>query len=227
MSDIVGGLMRELSQSHAVVDEHARQTLATYEKDPVLSQLPVPRLAIRQATVKLRFVINAQQTAVEDDDPDEYRAIWSKSVQERILPELLEKVGKLDNKAVVLSLSGRLSQPEVTTRITAGALLDERSSATLHKQTVDAVMAEVRSLPKSVQRYLPAEDQLLKATEEAVALELPSLQKATRNLQDIRRATLSGLDVAVTPREIGETPEAIISELELTIGMDELQRGGS
>lgn len=219
--------MRDLSQSHAVVDEHTRQTLATYEKDPVLSQLPVPRLAIRQATLKLRFVINGQVTAEADDDPEEYRAIWSKSVQERILPGLLEKLGKLDNKAVVLSLSGRLSQPEVSTRIAASALLDEHSRTTLHRETVDAVMAEVRSLPKSVRRYLPTEDQILKAVEEAVTLELPSLQKAASSLQEIRRATLSGLDVSVTTKDIGEAPEAIVSEIELTIGMDELQRGGS
>ncbi|MBI5895367.1 MAG: hypothetical protein HZB24_04930 [Desulfobacterales bacterium] len=227
LSDIVGGLLRDLSQSHAVADSHTRQILETYKKDPVLAQFPVPRLTIRQATLRLKFLVKDQSAPPEDDDPEEYRAIWAKALQERIMPRVLEKLDKLDNKAVVATLAGRLSQPEVERAVTFTRLLDGTQRAALQKETVELLAREFRALPKSVQRYLPKEDQILKVATEVVALEIPEIQRAAKKLQEVRGAALARIDVTVNAEDLRQAPESQVSEIELTVGLEEIQRGGN
>jgi hypothetical protein len=227
LSDIVGGLLRDLSQSHAVADSHTRQILETYRKDPVLAQFPVPRITIRQATLRLKFLVKDQAPPPPDDDPEEYRAIWAKTLREQIMPRVLDKLDKLDNKAVVAALADRLSQPEVEAAVNFSRLLDETQRAALQDETVSLLVGQFRALPKSVKRYLPQEEQILKVAAEVVATEIPDIQRAAKKLQEVRGAALSKIDVTVNAEDLRQAPESQISEIELTVGLEEIQRGGN
>lgn len=227
LSEIVGGLMRDLSQSHAIVDSHTRQILETYEKDPVLSHFPVPRLTIRTATLKLKFLIKDQAAPRPDDDPSDYREIWGKALRERIMPQVMEKVGKLDNRAVVNTLAGRLSQPELEGAVALSRLLNLDQSEELEKQTVELLLRETQGMPKSVLRYLPDRELLSKAAQEVVNQEIPNVQRAVKKLYEARRAALSDIDVTVNADEIRQAPESQVSEIEVTVDMEDIQRGGS
>lgn len=227
LSDIVGGLMKDLSQSHTVVDSHTRQVLETYRKDPVLSQFPVPRLAIRSATLRLKFLVKDQSAPRPDEDPSDYQDIWGKALRERIMPRVMEKVGKLDNRSVVNTLAGRLSQPGLEQAVSLPRLLDPELQGELQQQTLELLLRETRELPKSVLRYLPDQELLVKTATEVVSQEIPDIQRAVKKLHQARSAALSDLDVTVNAEELRQAAASQVSELEITVDLEDIQQGGN
>lgn len=227
LSDIVGGLLRDLAESHAVSDAYTREVLEAYRQDPMLSQFPVPRMAIRQATLRLKFAVTGQAPApIEDDDPTEYRELWVKALRERLLPQALEAVGRLDNKAVVAAFGKRLSLRSTGDALNDVALLlDPQQGPALQKMTIAFLARQVESLSATARRSLEGV-KLSQAFQEAAARELPELQRAARRIAEARRAAQAELDIAVHSEDLQGLPESQVSEMELTVSLDDVQFGG-
>ena len=61
---------------------------------------------------------------------------------------------------------------------------------------------------------------------EAAARELPELQRAARRIAEARRAAQAELDIAVHSEDLQGLPESQVSEMELTVSLDDVQFGG-
>lgn len=226
ISEIVGGILRDLAQSHAAADAQTRQALESYRQDPVLSQFPVPRVVIQQASVKLRFVITGHGTGTSGgDDPKQYRDLWTESLRERVLPQFLLNVGKLDNKAVADAMRARLSKPGIEDRVEATSLSDASKLSAIKEQTAMVIVDEAESLPKSVRRYLPDKGALLAAAKQVVDHEMPEVQRAAEAIHKANQAARSDLEIAIRPDDLKSVPDAQINELQLTLSLEPVERG--
>jgi hypothetical protein len=225
LSNVLGGLLRDLAQSHSISDAHAIDTAETYRRDPLLAHLPVPRMAIREAHLKLRFAVADVQDPVVEADPDELRDMWLRTVSEQIVPKALTEVGRIDNKRVVAAFNKRLASSAAGSFVDPDAILGEGREDELVKSTLQFLAAQVESLPPSTRRSVENTD--LDATfERVVRAEMADLRAAARQLEQARRAAQSDINVLVTTETLGAVPEAQISELDVTVTMEELQFGG-
>jgi hypothetical protein len=225
LSNIVGGLMRDLAQSHAISDAYTVETLESYRRDPLLAQFPVPRMAIREVQLKIRFAVASVQDPPTEPDPTEIRNLWLKAVQERILPQALTAVGRADNKTVVTAFKRRLAAPEAALAVDAADVLASDRREALTNATLSFLKEQVAALPASARRSVDRTD-LLPELERVVARELPEIQRAARQLEAARVAAQSDLDVVVTSEALGSVSDSRISELNVTVAMDDVQFGG-
>jgi hypothetical protein len=224
LSNVVGGIMRDLARSHSVSDAYTVETLESYRQDPLLGQFPVPRMAIREVQLTLRFAVSDVQDPVVEEDPGAIRELWLRSVRERILPLALAQVGRADNRTVVTAFAKRLSAPGVELVVEPADVLAPDRADVLAKATLTFLNEQASTLPLAARRSIEKTG-LASAFERVVAQELPELQRAARQLEQARIAKQSDLDVLVTSEALGSVPDNRISELTVTVSMDEVQLG--
>src|SRR5262245_25823058 len=94
LSNVVGGLLRDLAESHVISDTYAVEIVDVYGRAPVLTQLPVPRLTIREAQLKLRFAISEINDEVTGLTEDELRELWLTTVNDKVVPQALSEIGR-------------------------------------------------------------------------------------------------------------------------------------
>jgi hypothetical protein len=227
LSEIVGGILRDLAQSHAIADAQTRQVLESYRKDPVLSQFPVPRVTIQQATLKLRFAITEHAPGSADEDPSQYRELWGKALRERVLPGFLEVVGKLDNQAVLKGLQTRLAKLDLENRVDAAQVVDSSKLSQLQDATLTVLLGQAEALPKSVRRYLPDAQALQAAAKQVISREMPEVQRAAEALREANQSARSDLEVAVRLDDLKTVPDSQINEIQLTLALEDVERGGT
>ena len=224
LSNVVGGIMRDLARSHSVSDAYTVDTLESYRQDPVLGQFPVPRMAIREVQLTLRFAVSDVQDPVVEEDPGAVRELWLRTVQERILPLSLAEVGRADNRTVVAAFAKRLASPGAELAVEAGDILATDRADALARTTLAFLKEQASTLPQTARRSIE-KTELAAAFERIVAQELPELQRAARQLEQARIAKQSELDVLVTSEALGSVPDNRISELTVTVAMDDVQFG--
>jgi hypothetical protein len=64
LEQIVGSLLKDISQAQAISDAYSRDLRSTYREDPYLKLLSVPRTEIKEVTVDLKFAILSPQNEV-------------------------------------------------------------------------------------------------------------------------------------------------------------------
>jgi hypothetical protein len=224
LSNVVGGLMRDLAQSHTISDAFTVELVDTYRREATLSQLPLPRLSIREAQLTLRFAVAAVQDDVVGLEPDELGDLWLRTVRDRVVPMALTDVGRIDNKRVVGAFERRLAAPGAAASVDSSALLAEGQEAELVQSTINYLTGLVESLPISTRRSFENTD-LAGSFERIVRAEIPELRAAARQLDQARRAAQADLNVSVTTEALAAVPDSQISELVLTVSMEEIQLG--
>jgi len=216
LAEFLGTVLRNVTHARVIGDLFSRDVSLQYQKDPLLVDFPVPRLEIKEASVQLRFAVNAierrQAAPAELAAPivreqaarlaDEIRREWIAASPEReaILKLLAEKGvdperAALEPKALEAALAGRPAALVRNIRAALNALL--LADAALRKLLarragVQALREQVRTKATAMAERLVAE---VLAAREAFA-----------------RQALT-VDVAVTRKELGEVPEALLSQI--------------
>ncbi len=226
LSNVVGGLLRDLAQSHAISDASTVEILDAYGRDDALSQLPVPRMSIRQAEIRLRFAVAEIQDEPAELGAEEVRDLWTAALQDRVLPAALLEVGRLDNKRVSAALHKAVAQGGLTAELDPALLLREDGEARVIKLSHAFLDKQIQTVAPSYRASLEGLD-VSGALIRALRDEVPQLIDAVRQLDASRRAAAANLSVAITTESLASVPEAQISELVLTVSMDEVQRGSS
>jgi len=225
LSDVVGGLLRDLVQSHSIADAYTVRTLEMYQRDGVLSHFPVARLTISQAQLTVRFAIaGVQPPKGSPPDTGELRELWLTALRERIVPDSLREIGRLDNQRLVAAIAKRLEVQDAGSSIEPAMLLEDGQEARLAEATLKYLSTLVESLPVSTRKALEGTD-LMGVLGKAVRREVPRLRDAARALQEARGAGEGELDVLVTAEALKALPESQISQLTLTVGIEDVRVG--
>lgn len=220
LNEVVSGMLRDLVESRVAADTLSREQAEAYWADPVLSQFPVPRFAIKEASVKLRFAIDDVQVPPGAVDPAVVRGAWAREVLAAVLPKSL-KSAQLDaaaSAALVAKLEASSAALDVKALIAGRA--GDAAAATI-KWIVDgrgALPPGPRDkLKLQVMRGAVAAD--VKA---AVAAFLPRVKQIVASDAVLK----SRLDIAVRRVDLAQVPESQVQEITLTFTLDDLQPGG-
>ena len=226
LSNVVGGLMRDLAQSHTISDAFTVEMLETYRREATLSHLPLPRMSIHAAQLTLRFAVASVQDDVKGLDQGELGDLWLRTVRDRVMPKALTAVGRIDNKRLVGAIERRLDATDAAASVDPESLLAEGREAELTKSTIRYLTGLVEALPPSSRKSFDNTD-LAGSLERIVRAEIPELRAAAQQLDQARRAAQADLSVSVTTEALAAVPDSQISELTLTVSMEEIQMGST
>lgn len=220
LNEVVSGMLRDLVESRVAADSLSRQQAEIYWADPVLAQFPVPRFAIREASIKLRFAIDDIAVANVPVDPAVIKKAWAQEVLDFILPKAL-KSARMDadaSGALLTKLENSSADLDVMALISGKA--NDAASATV-RWVVDA-----RAVlpPNTREKLKPA---LLRSTV-AAALKTAVVAFIPRVKQIIASdaALKSHLDIAIKRADLAQVPDSQVHEITLTFSTDDLLPGG-
>ena len=226
LSNVVGGLLQDLARSHSISDASSLDILDAYGRDPVLAQLPVPRMSIKQAQLTLRFAVSAIQEEEKPLDPEEVRDLWVDALRNRVVPKALAEVGRMDNKRVVAAFDRVVTKGSLDTELDPQVVLGPGREQDLIRLSHRFLLDQVDAIPSSTRRSFEKLD-VDGALDHALRDEIPDLIAAVRQLEQARKAAAADLNVSITTDALAEIPDGQLSELTLTVSMDELQRGAA
>lgn len=223
LTQVLGTILKDVAHSRVISDAFSRDISVDYAKDPILVNFPVPRVEIREASIQLKFAVNAVQQGEVDREGiarDRLSSLAS-ALSQRVYQGLILDSPQRDQLLAMLEEKG-LDLP---------ALLAAQITQITTKQ-FPLVLAAVQGKPQELIRQLEATLQESVRNNEAL---WAILKKSTR-VQDLRErisaavtpavndyvagvgqaidtAGREGLrvDVAVTRNELADTPESVLS----------------
>jgi hypothetical protein len=220
LNEVVGGMLRDLVESRVAADALSREHAELYRADVLLSQIPVPRFAIREVSLKLRFAVQEIRTvAPSADDIALIRNAWVREVVEKVVPMSLD-VLSVDPAASAALLAKLRAAPS---RMLDVAGLAKGTPGRLAAATADWVVSGRAGLADSVRRKLPSNQVLRTTVTAALASALEAFGPRARWLLGDRAALRSELDIEIKRAELDQVPESRIHELTLTFATDDLE----
>jgi hypothetical protein len=223
LNEVVAGMLRDLVESRVAADALSREHADQYRADPILSQVPVPRFAVREVSLKLRFAVEEIHAAKPSaDDVALVRNAWVREVIERVVPASLGAlaVEPTAAAALVARLRGTPTPALDVTGLTRG------SPGRLAAATAQWVLAGRTGLADAIRRKLPGAATLRSTMTTALTAALETFGPRARQLFGEGAALRSELEIAVKRTELDQIPESRIHELTLVLTTDDLQLAG-
>lgn len=224
LSEVLGGLLRDLADSRVAADSLSKQYAEAYGQDPLLQHFPVPRVAIRDVTLRLRFAVNAQKISAPMPQDKLYaQAQWAELVAGAVLTSVVGAIAT-SKPAAVEQLRSRVAQMVSGRDLGVGAALGGKATTAVARTV--ALLASARgSLPKEVRALLPTERKFNAAANRSVRQALREYVPATQQVLAARAALRSEIDIVVTKAELEKIPDSQIQELTVTLGTDDVLLG--
>jgi hypothetical protein len=218
LGSVLGAILAEIERARLIADQLTKDLVAEYRSDTVLSSMTVPRVALDQAELTLKFavsdVIEEEPAVVSTGSMAE---LVGRRVASTILPEVLEWRGlsESERQDVAARLTGsRRAGVRVPARIATDALAGKFATST--RATADAVLKGWDELPSDVRTKLGTKTEFRQDLESRLARELPSLVGRANELELVKAALASRIEVAVASSEL-PTQADQIQELKLMI----------
>lgn len=230
LASVVGGVLLEMTRARVIADTLARDLVAEYESDPILANLAVPRLAIKEATVTLRFVVSGvEEVAPAPIDPKAVQDNWPGRFAATLSSVMLRQLEPAEAEAALLLFATPREAVRSRARVTGrlGTVTADTVKQALSGNGQAMVVASVtpvterwNELPATTRRKLGSaavfNQQLQEATEAALTAELNRVQELT----EVRAALRSKLQVALAPGDL--PPGATMHQVELTLRSEDI-----
>ncbi|MEO6446583.1 MAG: hypothetical protein ABIZ91_14875 [Gemmatimonadaceae bacterium] len=224
LGEILGGILKDITQSRAAADAVTRDYMELYARDPLLAQLPVPRMTIRDVTVTLRFAVD-QQRATSPVEPPEatLNKVWVSSLTSRVVPGLITaNVGRgrslAGADAVAAAVGKAVSRASLDL---SGAVRGQPDKAV--GSSVDTIMAEIEKLPAAQRKLLPASAELKLIVEREVREQLTTDLPVLKQAAVAKAAALSDLDILVRQADLAQASPSSIQEITLSLALDDVR----
>lgn len=231
LKDVLGGVLRDIVDARVTGDLYSKELSEEYLKDPILSSFPVPRAEIREATTSLKSSVNAVETPPADPKQPVRDALsaWTSRVAAEVFEATVTKSPQRDEINRLLAAKRLDMVREMKTAADAAVGADDK--------LVDAVLegkpeALIKTVSSEVYRVLttidddvrkvfqrtglnPVKEQVV----ERVTALAPPLKDALDAARDLAARKATRVDLAVTRRELAETPEYTLSSVTVTVGI--------
>jgi len=227
LTQVLGAILKDVAHSRVISDAFSRDISVDYAKDPILASFPVPRVEIREASIQLKFAVNAVQQEEIDRDP----------IVKGQLPALSSSLSQQLYQGVVLDSPQRdqlLAVLEEKGLDLPARLSDQIAQVTAKQYPL--VLAATQDKPQELIRVLEAAVQETLRSDEA----LWAILKKSARVQDLRERISAAVtpavtqfvadvtrtvaaagrealrvDVAVTRNELVDTPETVLSHVSI------------
>lgn len=224
LSDVLGGLLRDLADSRAAADSLSKEYAEAYSQDALLRHFPAPRLVIKDVTLRLRFAVSAHKT-VQPTQPDKayLEALWLERLNGTVLASILAGVAPT-NAALADGLRSQVAKLAAGRDLGAAAALAGRPSTTVSR-TVALLLRARNALPKKVRDALPAERTFSAAVTRSVQQSLQEFVPAAQQVLAARAALRSEIEISIVKGDLEKVPETQIQELTVTLSGDDVLFG--
>jgi hypothetical protein len=221
LGEVLGGVLVDAIRSRVTADSMSRELVAEYRQDPVLSLFSVPRLAVREMQVTLRFVVQSFEPGSVSEEA--VADAWSAVLSERIVPQLLRERGAgLSADELGAMRSTLEEQPlRVSERAVASAL--EADTRPLIDESVEAVLNRLREVPQRLRRRVGTLTELRNVVRRQVLAELHGFLESQQELANVRGVLDSRLDVGVVRTDLESAPATAIQEVTVKLTMEDIE----
>lgn len=223
LSEVLGGVLKDLTHSRIVADAVSRECFDAYQADPVLARVPVPRLTIKEVSLKLRFAVeeHAHRPGAESDELV-FARLWRQELATRVLPHVLRVAPKRPLDPAVIAAATAKAARSAAVSYQLGVAAAGRQGPAIQRSVTDILKA-MQALPAAARRQLPALRALRRIVERQVRDRLEAMLPRLQQLSIARLGGRLDLDVAVRRADLAAVHESAIQEVTLTIAMDDLQ----
>jgi NACalpha-BTF3-like transcription factor len=214
LGSVLGAILAELDRARVVADTLTRDLVNGYRDDPILASMSVPRVLLDTAELTLRFsVTDLQEAQPAGPAVGVVAEGWTKHVNATILPQVLKQLGiygsELDQ---VLKITARATRTSQT--VIKGALAGK--TATAARATAQSAAQAWDKIPPALRSRLGTKSNFQRELETRLNLELPSFIERLKELELVKAALTSTIDIGIRPADLPTTTEHI-QELKLTL----------
>ncbi|GAB4574498.1 MAG: hypothetical protein Kow0077_21370 [Anaerolineae bacterium] len=227
LTQVLGAILKDVAQSRVISDLFSRDASLQYAQDPILVNFPVPRVEIKEASIQLKFAVNAVEEAPVDTDSltqagitqlaDDlstrmYAVLVEESEKREDLEAFLEEQG-IDLPALVSDVVVR--QVKANPQMVATAL---GSKPQVLAKKLDAEVLNALRGHEALWAMLRKTTRVRDLREQITANTLPSVN---RFVEDVAGAISAAgrqalhVDVAVTREELADLPDVVLSHVSI------------
>lgn len=223
LSEVLGGILKDVTQSRVTADLRSEEVYRAYREHPLLSRMPIPRMAVREVSVRLRF-------AIEHDVAPDYTAIdltdliaeWKQRLAKDVLPRAV--VGKERRTPVDAAITEKIAH-EILAEPNALPINEalRTDSKALVQASVDLVLRAARVLSAEQRKHLPGATELKANVEAEVAALAREVIPSMRRTAAATSALAADLDIIIDSKDLAKIADQRVQEITLTIGADDIQ----
>lgn len=224
LAEFLGTVFRNVTQARVTSDLFSRDVGRQYQKDPVLIDFPVPRLEVREASIRLRFAVNALERrdiplaelarAVVQEEASALAGqlrrelIEASPEREAILQALASK--EID---LVKALPAAIERAALEGSVLEAALAGRPAALVRNLQgAVNALLLEDAALRRLITRRAGVQAVRERIRQRATE----TAERLVNQVQAVREASARqalSVNAAVTRKELAEVPEPLLSEI--------------
>ncbi|GHC84104.1 hypothetical protein [Streptomyces flavofungini] len=223
LGEVLGGLLTDVLRARLAADALTAQALEAYREDPVLASFSVPRVAVADLTVRLRFLVTGVEVP-EPSRPDRVRAsrVWNAIVRDQVLPRLstshpdagLDEVVRLLQDAVRRNPVG-VGERELDRAV-------DGDTAPLVDSTLVQVAEQVDGLPPAARARL-ARIRWEEEVQRELALRAGPFAERVRQWAAAEQALRSRVEVEVSADRLQERAAETLQQVELTVALADVE----
>lgn len=231
LKEVLGGVLRDIVDARVTGDLYSKELSEEYLKDPILSSFPVPRAEIREATTSLKFSVNAVETPPADPKKPVRDALgaWTGRIAADVFETTITRSPQRDEFNRVLTAKRLNLVRDLKTAADAAVGADDKLVDALVEGKPDAL---IKSVSAEVYRVLTAGDDDLRKVfqrtglnpvkeqvNERVTVLAAPLKDAIAAARELAARKATKVDLAMTRKELAETPEYTLSTVTVTVGI--------
>lgn len=218
LGEVLGGLVRDVVQARVLADQMACESVNIYAENPLLAAFPVPRVILKDVTVKLRFAVDK---VVEEDLRREAeidaRAAWKQQLSGELLGRAFASADPVAIQRLAKAIAS-LAPPDFKI---AAALKGD--TGPMEKASIAVINKQIGRLPVNLRRKLSSPGPNIR---KALPTVLNDFLRKVRDNIATKAASRLELDVLVRKDDLAAVPESGIHEFAFVLAMDDLQVTG-
>lgn len=219
LGSVLGSILAELARARLVADSLSRDLVDEYRSDPILASMSVPRIQIDRAELTLRFTVaDLQEAAVAGPAVEGATAGWVRHVASSVVPSILDAhdLNPEERSSTLAHLVGSRRAPTISVPPSAMREALAGNPAESSKVTTEAVLATWAELPADVRTKLGTKAEFRREVEARLSQEVPAFVGRAGELELVRAALASKIDVGIRSDELPTQPDRV-QELRLTL----------
>jgi len=225
LSEIVGGLLKDVAQACATSDFMSVELYDSYQTmHPLLMKFPVPRVTVKEVSLKLKFALQELgQVTYDVADLTDIVHIWNTHLVTQTLPQVYTKA--LNKRELDPATAQLLREAARATDVPQFSLAEALQGSTKQflDQAVEYVVAVKGNLPKDLAKQVPTLAELRKLARPIVERDVAHALPSMRRTAVAKMAMDTDLDVTVRQADLEKMRESDVQELDLTLVMDSIQ----
>lgn len=227
LSQVLGGILRDVTRARVNADLQTQELFEAYRTDPLLSRVPIPRVIVRELSVRLRFAVDEHVEPENPTQADVAKASqsWLEHLRREVLPRIYRVAAEeRDIDSVLMTkLVGQLRAPQRALGMEK-ALAGDLSA--LASESVRAVTDAKRRLTTSDQRRLPALSRVQAVAAQEVARATTSFMPRLRHQLAAEATARGDLRILVRDADLAGIEESRLQEVSVTLSSDDVEFAG-